>query len=78
MSGRAARMRSDELGIVAGGMLAVHRGEDAVGAGLKRQMQIGHQLRLIAVQRDEIVIHVARMARRVAEPLELVDARQAL
>src|SRR5262245_2898048 len=43
-----------ELGIVVSRVLAVHGGKDAVGARLKRKMQIGHELRLIGVERDEI------------------------
>ena len=45
MSGRAARMRVDEAQIVRRRMAAVHRLEDAVGARLHRQVQIGHQRR---------------------------------
>ena len=78
MSGRACLDAGDELGIVVGRMLAVHGVKDAVGAGLKRQMQIGHELRLVAVERDQIVVHVAWMARGVAEPLDLGDVGEPL
>ncbi len=57
---------------------AVHRGEDSVGARLHREVQIGHQLWKIAMRFDQIVGHVARMARRVAQPFDALDLRQPL
>ena len=43
MSGTRRADAVDQPEIVGGGVFAVHRGEDAVGACLERQMQIGHQ-----------------------------------
>ena len=67
MLGRAARSRSIRSKIVGAGVAAVHRVENAVGARLHRQMQLRHQRRQIAMRGDEAVIHVARMARGVAQ-----------
>ena len=58
----------DRAQIVGAGVAAVHRGEDAVRAGLHRQMQMGHQLRQVAMRGDQVVIDVARMAGGVAQP----------
>ena len=67
MSGRAARISRDKRDVVGARVLAVHRGEDFVRAGLHRQMQERHQARLIAMRLDETCVHVAWMARRVAD-----------
>ena len=73
MSGRAARMRSTSREIVGRRVAAVHRLEDAVRARLHRQVQIGHQRRQVAMRRDQLVVHVARMAGGVAQPREAGD-----
>ena len=70
MSGRAARIRSIDAQIVRARVAAVHGSEDAVRARLHRQMQMRHQRRQVAMRRDQIVVHVARMAGRVAQPLD--------
>ena len=67
----------DQSQIVGGGVAAVHGGEDAVGAGLHRQMQIGHQRIEIAMGGDEIVVHVARMAGGVAQAVDARDFGEA-
>ena len=77
MSGRAARMRSIEAEIVGARVAAVHRREDAVRARLHRQMQIGHQRVEIAMGGDQVVVHVARMAGGVAQPVEAGDLGEA-
>ena len=59
-------------------VLAVHRRQDPVRAGLHRQMQVGHQLGDIAVGCDQVVVHVARMAGGVADALDAIDCRQGL
>ena len=41
-------------------------------------MQVGHELGLVRMQLDEVVIHVARMARGIAEPLDVGDLREPL
>ena len=78
MSGRADAHPADQRLIVFGRVLAVHRREDAIGARLEGEMQIGHQLRLIAEQRDQTVVHVARVAGGEAQPLDARHARKAL
>ena len=65
--GAAGAQARDHVEIVFARMPAVHRRQNAVGAGLHRQMHIGHQRRQIAVRGDQIVVHVARMAGRVAQ-----------
>ena len=57
-------------------MLAVHRGQDAVGPALHRQMDEGHQLRHVAMGGDQVVFHVARVRRGVADAQQAVDFRQ--
>ena len=63
----------DQPEIVGGRVAAVHRLQDAVGAGLHRQMQIGHQRRQVAMRGDQRVVHVARMAGGVAQPRQAGD-----
>ena len=75
-SGRASRSRGDDREIVGARVAAVHGGEDAVGARLHRQMQLRHQRRQIAMRGDQIVVHVARMARGVAQPLDAGELRE--
>src|SRR5690606_35633926 len=48
----------------------VHGLEHAIGAGLHRQVQIRHELRQVAMGGDQVVVHVARMARRVAQAIK--------
>ena len=63
----------DDAAIVVGGVPPVHRRQHAVGAGLHRQMQERHQLRHVAMRRDQRVVDVARMRGRVAQPREPGD-----
>ena len=58
----------DGAQIVRARVAAVHRSENAVRAGLHRQMQLRRELRQIAMHRDQIVVHIARMAGGVAQP----------
>ena len=48
-------------------MLAVHRFQNAVGAGLHGQMHVRHQRRQLGMCRYQVVIHVARMTGGVAQ-----------
>ena len=66
-------MRATSREVVRRRVLAVHGGQDAVGAGLERQVQVGHQLGLIAMRRDQVLAHVAGMAGGVADALEAAD-----
>ena len=77
MSGRAARSRSTMPQVVGRGMPAVHRRQDAVGAGLHRQVQERHQRRHIAMRGDQLVVHVARVGRGVAQPQQARGSRPA-
>ena len=69
-SERAFANAVDQAKIVVAGMLTVHRLEHAVGTRLHRQMQIGHQHIEITVRGNQFVVHVARMAGRVAQPCD--------
>ena len=73
-SGRAARSRSTISQIQSRRVLAVHRRQHAVGAGLHRQMQERHQLRHVGVRGDQVVVHVARMRGGVADAQQAIDA----
>ena len=48
----------------------VHRGEDAVCSALNGEMYERHQLRHVAMRRDEPIVDVSRMRGRVANPVE--------
>ena len=74
-SGRAARSLSTIVDVVGACVPAVHGGEDAIGARLHRQMQLRHEFRQIAMRRDQIVAHVARVTGGVAQPLDAIDRR---
>ena len=63
---RCAQAR-DHVEIIVARMPAVHRRQNAVGARLHRQVHIGHQRGQVAMGGDQIVVHVARMAGRVAQ-----------
>ena len=76
MSGRALRIRSIEPQVLGRRVLAVHRGQDAVGTGLERQMQVRHQAAVGPMRLDQIVAHIAGMAGRVAQALQSVDLTQ--
>ena len=54
-------------------MPAVHRVEDMVRAGLHRKVKIGHQRRYIAMRQDQVLVHIERMGRGVADAMEAVD-----
>ena len=60
----------DELHVLGSVVPAVHGLQNGVRARLHRQMQIGHQDVEIAMGRDQRVVHVARMAGGVAQPLQ--------
>ncbi len=60
----------DDAAIIVDRMAAIHRLEHAVRARLHRQMQERHQLFDIAMRLDQLVVHIARMRGRVAQPLE--------
>ena len=68
---------ADQSTVFLRGVLAVHGGEDAVGASLERQMKVGHQLADICVRMDQIIGHVARVAGRVTQALDAVDRSKA-
>ncbi len=76
MSGRIGANAPDERQIVLRRVLAVHRCENAIRAGLERQMQIRHQLFFVPMRCDEVVAHIARMACHVAEPRKALDLGQ--
>jgi hypothetical protein len=59
-------------------VVTVHRLEDAVRPGLHGEVQVGHELRNIAVRGDEVVGHVDGVAGRVADPLEVLKVREAV
>jgi hypothetical protein len=63
----------DDAPVIIGGMLAVHGGQNPVGAGLHRQMHERHQRGEVAVRRDQRVLDVARMAGRIAQACDAVD-----
>ena len=63
----------DDAAIIIGGMLAVHGGQDPVGAGLHRQMHERHQRGEIAMRRNQQIVDVAGMAGGVAQPHDTVD-----
>ena len=77
MSGRAVSDALDGAQIVGAGVAAVHRLEDAVGARLHRQVQVGHQLVDVAMRGEQLVVHVARMDGGVADAGEAIDLGQA-
>jgi hypothetical protein len=58
----------DDVEIVADAVLAVHRRQDAVRAGLDRQVQIGGERRIVAMGGDQAVAHVVGVGGRVAQP----------
>ena len=66
----------DGAPVIGGGVLAVHRCQHAVRARLHGQMQERHQGRDLAMRRDQIVIHVARMGCRVAQAQQAGDLGQ--
>ena len=69
----------DGIEIVRPAVTAVHRRQNAVGTRLHRKVQVRHQPRQIAMRRDQARVHVARMARGVAQASDsrhLGNARQ--
>ena len=76
MSGRAARIRSTSAQIRLRPVPAVHRLQHPVAPRLHRQVQERHQLRFLAMRRDQVVAHVVRMRGGIADPLEPLDRRQ--
>ena len=66
----------DQPQIVLRRVLAVHRLQNRVRPRLNRQMQIGHQLRHIAMRSDQVVGHVVRMAGRIADAVQPRDVCQ--
>ena len=66
-SARAGTQSCNDVKIIPACMFSAHRGQNAIGSGLYRQMHTRHELRKFAVCRDEISVHVARVARGVAQ-----------
>ena len=64
----------DRAKVIFRGVFAIHGGENAIRARLHRQMQVGHELGHFRMSDDEIIAHVARMARHVADALQAIDA----
>ena len=60
------------------GVIAVHRFQHAVAAGLHWQMQERHQLGIVAVRRDQALGHVTRMTGGIADPREAGHCGQRL
>ena len=60
--GRAARSRSKRSQVLGHRVVAPHARQDGVGAGLDRQVEVGHHLRLVAEGVDERVREVVRVA----------------
>ncbi len=58
--------------VLQGGVVALHRREDAVGPGLHRQMQIFHQLRDVRMGLDDRVGELQGMAGGVADTADAV------
>ena len=75
-SGRACADALDQPQVACGAVPAVHRLQHPVAARLHRQMQEGHQLRLVAMRGDQVVGHVVRMRGGVADPRQSLDARE--
>src|SRR5205814_7185890 len=59
--------------IVTAPMAAVHRLENAVAARLCGQMEIGHELSVLAERANEIGAHVAGMTGGEAQALDSID-----
>src|SRR6185369_7734081 len=51
-------------------MASIHRLENAIAARLDRQVEVGHEFRIVAKSGDEILAHVARMAGGEAQALD--------
>ena len=77
-SGPRPAKRGDDIHVFRRIMLAVHRRQDSIRSRLHRQVQERHQLRQIAVRRDQIRRHVVGMARRIADAGEAGDRREAM
>ena len=65
--GARAAHALDDVEIVAPRVAAVHRGQDAVGARLHRQMQIGRERRVLGVGGDQLLVHVVGVRGRIAQ-----------
>ena len=65
--GAACAQARDHVEIIFARMPAVHRRQNAVGAGLHRQVHIRHQRGEVAMGGDQVVVHVARVAGHVAQ-----------
>src|SRR3984893_52916 len=63
---RSAHAR-DHLQVIGSRVLAVHQCQHAIGAGLRRDVQTGHQRRQVAMRGSQARLHVARMAGGVAQ-----------
>src|SRR5262249_13000096 len=57
----------DDAEVIRPRVAAVHRLEDAIGARLHRQVQVWHELGVVAVGGDQLVRHVGRVAGGVAD-----------
>ncbi len=73
ISGRAARMWPTRSRYFSGGVGAVHRLEDAGGAGLKRQMDVLDQLRQPRERLDQILPEADGMRRGEPDALNPLD-----
>src|SRR5690606_33691741 len=54
-------------------MLAVHRRQNAVGTGLHREVQVGHQLVEVTVGGNQLLVHVPGVGGGVAQALQPID-----
>src|SRR5260221_3323849 len=69
---RAAQAAHDRA-VFERGIAALHRGEDAIGARLHRQVHVRRELRQRGVRIDQALGEVARMRGGVADALDAVD-----
>ena len=67
----------DQPAVVVGRVAPVHGPENPVGARLDGKVQEGRQLAHLGVGGDQLVVHVARMRRGVAQARQPIDLRQA-
>src|ERR1700730_7382613 len=66
----------DDPTIVGDGVATVHRGKDAVGAALHRKMQKRHQLRYVAMDRNQLIIDIPRVRGRIPDTIEAGEGGQ--
>ena len=68
----------DRAQIFRASVAAIYRLENAIGAGLHRQMKLRCELRQIAMRGDQVVVDVARMTGAVAQPRNAGDFGDAM